>query len=113
MDKEVRFTEKRVDQSWKEDVDREKKTAPSGPEEKTGITYTAFLTSLGYQTLMHLGEIPEPQTHEAHVDLEAAKETIDLLVLLQKKTEGNRTPEEDQLLKNLIPELQMKFVQKT
>jgi hypothetical protein len=61
---------------------------------------------------MCLGELPHPETQERHLDLEAAKETIDLLVLLEAKTKGNRTPEEEQLLKTLIPDLQMKFVQK-
>jgi len=111
MDKEVRFTEKKVDQSWKEDVVREKGFKPQD-EPKTALSLSAFLTSLGYQTLMHLGELPNPETQERHVDLEAAKATIDLLILLETKTKGNRTPEEEQLLKTLLPELQMKFVQK-
>lgn len=114
MDKDVRFTEKKVDQSWKENVVREKVTAepqPS-PDEKT-LSLSTFLTSLGYQILIHLGEIPHPVTQEKIVDLIAAKETIDLLALLERKTQGNRTPEEDKLIKTLIPEMQMKFVQKT
>ena len=112
MEKEVRFTEKKVDQSWKEDVAREKGKAKPETQPRAAHSFSAFLTSLGYQTLMHLGELSHPQTQECHLDLEAAKETIDLLVLLESKTRGNRTPEEEQLLKNLIPELQMKFVEK-
>ena len=114
MDKDVRFTEKKVDQSWKENVVREKvKSEPESPPSEKTLSLSTFLTSLGYQVLIHLGEIPHPETQERVVDLEAAKETIDLLVLLERKTQGNRTPEEDQLLKKLIPEVQMKFVQKT
>lgn len=121
MDKEVRFTEKKVDQSWKEDVARERKEPPReqpqeptpSEEPRTPLSFSNFLTSLGYQTLIHLGELPHPETREPHLDLEAAKETIDLLILLESKTKGNRTPEEDKLLKTLLPELQMKFVQKT
>ena len=113
MDKEVRFSEKKVDQSWKEDVAKEKvKSEPASPSGTT-LSFSTFLTSLGYQTLMHLGEVPQPGTQERQVDMEAAKETIDLLVLLETKTRGNRTPEEDKLLKSLLPELQMKFVQRT
>lgn len=114
MDKEVRFNQKKVDESWKEGVAREKGTSPSPaePETKPALSFTAFLTSLGYQTLMHLGEIPHPETQERSLDLEAAKETIDLLILLESKTQGNRTPEEDQLLKNLLSQLQIKFVEK-
>ena len=109
MDKEVRFTEKKIDQSWKEDVAREK----GEPKPQPALSLSAFLTSLGYQTLIHLGDLPHPETQQRHLDLEAAKETIDLLVLLESKTQGNRTPEEDKLLKSLLPELQMTFVEKT
>ena len=112
MDKEVRFTEKKVDQSWKEGVAREKGGAGPEPEGRPPLSLSNFLTSLGYQTLMHLGELPHPETKETQVDLAAAKESIDLLILLESKTKGNRTPEEDKLLKNLLPQLQMKFVEK-
>ena len=114
MDKKIRFSEKKVDDSWKDEVTREKgepKSPPPG-EPKPSLSLEGFLTSLGYQALMCLGELPHPETQERQLDLEAAKETIDLLVLLEAKTKGNRTPEEEQLLKTLIPDLQMKFVQK-
>ncbi len=112
MEKEVRFTEKKVDQSWKEDVVRQKGEAGPEPMAQPPLSFSTFLTSLGYQTLMHLGELPHPETKETHLDLAAAKETIDLLILLASKTQGNRTPEEDELLKSLLSELQMKFVSK-
>ena len=112
MDKEVRFTEKKVDDTWKQDVTRESGASKPEPGQRPSLTLTSFITSLGYQTLMHLGELPHPETRERAVDLEAAKETIDLLVLLESKTRGNQTPEETQLFKTLLPELQMKFVEK-
>ena len=113
MDKEVRFTEKKVDESWKQDVARDKKTPETGTAAKPALTFENFITSLGYQTLLHLGELPDPDSREKRLDLEAAKETIDLLILLENKTRGNRTPEENQIFQNLLPELQMKFVRKT
>ena len=114
MEKDFRFAEKKIDSSWKEEVAKQKggsKEAP-GSEPKSALSLTTFLTSLGYQTLMHLGELPHPQTQERHLDLDAARETIDLLVLLEEKTRGNRNAEEDKLLKTLLPDLQMKFVEK-
>ena len=112
MDKEVRFTEKKVDETWKQEASREKGAPKPEAEEKPALTLGHFVTSLGFQTLMHLGELPSPETRERRVDLEAAKETIDLLILLDSKTRGNQTAEEEQLFKNLLPELQMKFVSK-
>lgn len=112
MEKEVRFTEKKIDQAWKESKGREKEEAKAEPGARPALSFSTLLTSLGYQTLMHLGEFPHPDTQERRLDLDAAKETIDLLALLESKTEGNRTPEEDKLLKNLLAELRMKFVEK-
>lgn len=111
-EKEVRFTEKKVDESWKEDTAREKGSVPPPADEKAALSFSVFLTSLGYQALIHLGEIPHPETKVVQLDLGAAKETIDWLVLLETKTRGNRSLEEDQLLKTLLPELQLKFVAK-
>lgn len=116
MEKDIRFNEKKVDESWKKEVSGEKGKGEPRPEAEPGppptLSFAHFLTSLGYQVLMHLGELPHPQTQERGIDLGAAKETIDLLILLESKTKGNRTPEEDKLLKNLLPELQMKFVER-
>jgi len=112
MEEKVRFTEKKIDQSWKETVAREKGEPPAEPASNPSLTLATFFSSLGVQTLMHLGELPYPETQEHRLDLEAAKETIDLLILLEAKTKGNRTEEEDKLLKDLLPELQMKFVAK-
>ena len=109
MEKDVRFTEKKVDQSWKEGIAREKGESRK-PE--TTSSLAAFLSSLGYQALMQLGEVPHPETQEHQVNLDGAKETIDLLILLEAKTRGNLIPEEEKLFKSILPQLQMKFVEK-
>ena len=46
-----------------------------------------------------------------NVDLELARQNIDLLELMQDKTRGNRTPEEDKLLEQLLFETRMRFVE--
>ncbi len=112
-DKEVKYTQKKIDESWKEEVAKEKGKTPPSESQKPALSFSVFVTSLGYQALMQLGELPHPETKQPEIDLEAAKETIDLLILLESKTKGNRTPEEEELLRQLLPELQMKFVQKT
>jgi hypothetical protein len=60
-----------------------------------------------------LGEQPDPLTGERQVHLEAARETIDILMLLRQKTRGNLSAEESNLLDRMIYELQMKYSQKT
>ncbi len=112
MEKDVRFTEKKVDEGWKQNVSREKGGRTPEAHPKSALSFTTFLTSLGYQALIHLGELPHPETRNHRVDLEAAKETIDLLMLLESKTRGNLDPEEEKTFESLLPELQMKFAAK-
>ncbi len=121
-DKEIKFTEKKVDDSWKEQVTREKGAADSRPKEssprksaaaaETSKPFLNLLSSLGYQAMFHLGEIPNPETHQPEINLEAAREVIDLLLAVKAKTEGNLSPEEAEVFQNLLPELQLKFSQR-
>jgi hypothetical protein len=68
---------------------------------------------LGTSALVALGAAPDPTTGQRRPDLAAAAETIDLLVLLRDKTEGNRTAEETQILGDLIGDLQLRYVAAT
>jgi uncharacterized protein DUF1844 len=72
-----------------------------------------FLTlSLKTQTEMHLGLLhfgeekdrPEP-------DFRIARHTIDMLAMIQEKTKGNLTMEEQRLIENALTELRFRFVQ--
>lgn len=59
---------------------------------------------------MGLGMTPSGQQDDK-IDLELARQNIDLLELMHEKTKGNRTPEEDQLLERLLFETRMRFVE--
>jgi len=66
---------------------------------------------LAHSALVHLGETPDPETGGGSADLAQAKFSIDLLRLLKTKTEGNRTPEETNLLEGILYDLQLRFVE--
>ena len=71
------------------------------------VSFSSFVTSLFVSALHYLGqseEDPKPR-------LVMAKQTIDLLEVLQEKTKGNLDEEESQHLAQLISELQLKFVE--
>ncbi|OGW84368.1 MAG: hypothetical protein A3C35_01680 [Omnitrophica bacterium RIFCSPHIGHO2_02_FULL_46_11] len=74
------------------------------------MSFSAFITSIGIQALIHLGELKAPGSKEAQIDLNAVQETIDLLLMLKEKTKGNLTSDEETLLTSLIADLQFKFV---
>lgn len=75
--------------------------------------FSTFVLSLGSSALLHLGETPDPETGRPNIDLPMAKHIIDTLCILQQKTTGNLTPEEERLLADLIYELRVIFVRLT
>ena len=107
--------QKKVDESWKDSVAKEKGSssagAPEPAEQESAFSY--FLSTLGMQALAALGELEDPATGgPARPNLPQAKYLIDTLQLLEEKSRNNRTPEEESMLQNLLYELRMKFVQK-
>mgnify|MGYP000977400659 CR=1 FL=1 len=74
------------------------------------VDFSTFVLSLGTSALMNMGELLDPQTGENCWNLPLAKQTVDILAMLQAKTKGNLAPDEDSLLTNLLYELRMKYV---
>ena len=130
--------EKHVDESWKEQATQEKNVLAEEPAQKASpelnspndltkqaqgsegdvqqgqtveINFLNYITSLGFQAMIFMGEIPNPVTNEIDKNLEQAKFLIDTLSMLKEKTEGNLNEQEKLLLENSVYELQMKYVQ--
>ena len=80
-------------------------------EELGTVDFSTFIVSLATNVMMHLGEGPEGA--RAPVDLGLAKQTIDIIEMLDEKTSGNRTDDEDQLMKGVLYQLRMAYVSKT
>jgi hypothetical protein len=83
--------------------------ASSDEKQLPPVDFTTFLLSLGSSALMHLGE-PGPAGEKPTVDLALAQHTIDLLSMLQSKTKGNLTAQEEQLLESLLFDLRLRYV---
>ena len=124
-------TDKRVDESWKEQAEREKrsaaealaqaskaaadvKDAPSavllalanGLEPRLDV----YLSSLAMEAFVAMGEMPHPQTGKTIKNLAQAKYIIDLLEILAQKMEGNLDEPEQQLFEDVLYQLRMRFV---
>ena len=76
------------------------------------INFSTFIFSLNTSALLHLGEIPDPATGKQQEDLAMAKQTIDLIAMLQEKTRGNLAPDEENLVKHILYDLRLRYVQK-
>jgi hypothetical protein len=87
-------------------------TAPTDPHQDSGIpvTFSSFVISLGSSSLMLMGEQLDPQQPPMPVNLPQAKEIIDLLSVLEEKTTGNLTTEEQTVLRDMLYALRMKYV---
>jgi len=80
---------------------------PTGAAERSLV---GLLMMLGSEALIALGEAPDPVSGQRHRELPHAAGVIDLLLLLREKTEGNRSPEETQVIDELLYDLQMRYV---
>jgi len=74
------------------------------------VTFSTFILSLGSSALVHLGEVPDPETGQTASNLLMAKHTIDVLTMLQEKTRNCLDADERKLLDGLLYELRMKYV---
>jgi len=83
----------------------------AGQTQEAEVNFLNYVTSLGYQAMIFMGEIPNPMTNEVEKNLTQAKFLIDTLVMLKEKTAGNLSDQEGNLLEGSIYELQMKYVQ--
>lgn len=88
-----------------DDADAERTQAPL-PQ----INFPTFIASLNASALVHLGVIEDPVSGKAEKNLPMAKQTIDILSMLQQKTAGNLTTEEDSMLKSILYDLRILFV---
>lgn len=118
-----------IDEDWKSQVEAEKAQAAKSPqadapaEEPQASTAAAgseqafppasfmnLLVMLGGEAMMAMGKVPNPFSEEPYVDRGHARYAIDLLEILQEKTKGNLTPEEDEAFVDLLHQLRMAFI---
>ena len=75
------------------------------------VTFSAFVMSLATTAAVHFGDIADPVTGETTVSLPAAGQMIEILSMLQDKTQGNLLADESQLVESLLYELRMRYVE--
>jgi len=127
-----------IDEDWKSQVAAEKEAAAKAPAQKQptagppdlelpgggrpgggrpgdyqmpAASLEMLVTTLATESLMALGQIPHPQTGEPIFAPEQAKYLIDTIEVIQDKTKGNTTPQESQLLEEILHQLRLAYVQ--
>lgn len=74
------------------------------------INFPTFVASLNASALVHLGIIDDPASGKKSKNLPMAKQTIDILSMLEEKTEGNLAKDEADMLKNVLYDLRIMYV---
>ncbi len=119
-----------VDEDWKSQAQAEKQklseeaeAAPPGaagagdqaagkePRSIPPASFPVLVSSMVTQILFALGAIEDPQTRKRYLDLSLAKHNIDMLSVLEEKTKGNLTEQEQKLLDSALYEVRMAYVQ--
>jgi Domain of unknown function (DUF1844) len=72
--------------------------------------FNEFLMGIASSAFIYLGLVEHPATGRRQVDMTAAKESIDMLVMLREKTKGNLTRGEDKFFDDLLSDLKMQYV---
>jgi len=114
---------KKVDEEWKRRAREEKeKLAGEGAAEEGAAakdkqqrprsepTFPFLVSSLVSQALIGIGQIPNPITNKAELNLEEAKFAIDMLQMLKEKTTGNLTDDEKRYIDSVLYDLRMRFL---
>ena len=132
--------EKKVDQSWKEQIERERvhedvagqappppspkpetepadavpegdeSVSPGAAQDLGPASLQALVTQLAMQTMFSLGLVQTQDGHEPETDLDQSRYLIDLVGLLEEKTAGNLNEEEQKMLTNTLHDLRMAYL---
>lgn len=114
-DKEQKKKEDKAEPPKEEAEARESEEAAE-PEEAEAdyqlpeINFATFIFSLNTSVLVQLGVIEDPSTGKKAKNLILAKQTIDILGMLEEKTRGNLAEDEENMLKNILYDLRMIYV---
>ena len=77
------------------------------------IDFATFVLSINSSALVQLGLIEDPSGGGKTKNLPMAKQTIDMLAMLEEKTKGNLSGDEEKILTNILYELRMLYVKES
>ena len=91
------------------DADQEEQRS----QQPVKIDFSGFVFSLYTSAAFHFGDMADPATGKKEKNLVAAKQMIDIMAMLQEKTQGNLTDDEQGTIDALLYELRMRYVKET
>jgi hypothetical protein len=101
-DKTIMSDESRIDSDDEHDESMES-------DDIQPMSFNIFVLSLNASALIHLGQTSSSETGKTEVNMPLARQTIDILSMLEEKTRGNLTGEEERLLHQILFDLRMRY----
>lgn len=83
---------------------------PITQEQMNEFLFTQVVLMFQGAAWQHLGKVMNPATNKVERDLGQAKNTIDILGMLQAKTKGNLSENEQKFLEHALYELRMNYI---
>jgi hypothetical protein len=93
--------------------DTDRQQADSNQAPLPAINFATFVFSLNSSALVQLGMMEDPMTGQKTKNLPLAKQTIDVISMLEEKTRGNLTADEAAMVKNVLYDLRILYVKET
>ena len=106
-------SQEEVQSSTAEEKPKVQESSPTEPKHESDypqVTFTNFVLSLSTSALFHFGDFPDHEGGKTEKNLPAAKQTIDILDMLNEKTKGNLNENENNLIQGALYELKMRYV---
>ena len=104
-------TKKKVDQDWKEQVQKEKNEAQAKDATYHQPTFSIFVSSLTMQAMIAMGKLENPATGKTETSYEQARFLIDTLEIIKEKTKNNLDTKEQELLDESLFNLRMMYIE--
>ena len=80
-----------------------------GGDGSPAIDFTTFVLSMSTSCMIQLGELTSP---DGALDLAMARHTLEILMVLEDKTRGNLTGEEERVLHHVVDDLRVRYAAK-
>ncbi len=93
-----------------EEAKQEEPTEAAPPVEIAEPEFSHLIETFAVQALISLGKVINPITKKYERDVTLAKYYIGILGVLEQKTKGNLTPDEDKLLNELLHNVRMAYI---
>lgn len=104
------MTDEKQDPTAGQAAETETRSATKGTAPLPTINFATFIFSLNSSALVQLGLMEDPMTGEKAKNLPLARQTIDIIAMLEEKTRGNLEADEAAMIKNILYDLRILYV---